>query len=107
MDQGSMDEIRALCSAGKIKWSLHASKRMLSRGINRSDVVQCLLHGEIIEKYPEYWLGPAALVLGRDAGEKTMHVVVGVGDYLHIVTAYYPSSEKFEPDGKTRRGQGK
>ncbi|MBR1886436.1 MAG: DUF4258 domain-containing protein [Schwartzia sp.] len=102
-----MDEIQARCVAGKIKWSLHASKRMLSRGINRSDVVQCLLHGEIIEEYPEYWLGPAVLVLGRDDGGNAMHVVVGVDDYLHIVTAYQPNSEKFESDGKTRKGQGK
>ena len=63
------------------------------------------MYGEIIEEYPDYWLNPAALIFGHKLNNQIIHVVVGMDDYLHIVTAYYPNPKKFEPDFKTRRRQ--
>lgn len=96
--------IRELCNCSKIKWSSHASARIQQRGISRKDVVNCIMNGEIIEQYPEYWLNPACLILGYSIENKIIHVVVGVDDYVHIVTAYFPNKEKFESDMKTRKG---
>ena len=59
--------------------------------------------GKIIEEYPDYWLNPAALVFGCKINGQIIHVVVGMDDFVHIVTAYYPNLEKFEADLKTRR----
>lgn len=59
--------------------------------------------GEIIEQYPEYWLNPACLIFGYSINNKIMHIVVGLDTYVHIVTAYFPTAEKFESDMKTRR----
>lgn len=99
----SIHDIHLRCQSGKIKWSLHASERLRKRNINTEDVLHCLMHGEIIEEYPDYWLNPAALVFGCKVNGQIIHVVVGMDDFVHIVTAYYPSLDKFEPDLKTRR----
>ena len=89
----SIHDINLRCQSGKIKWSLHASERLRKRNISTEDVLHCLRHGEIIEEYPDYWINPAALVFGCKVN----------GQVIHIVTAYYPSLDKFEPDLKTRR----
>ena len=99
----SIKDIQLRCQTGKIKWSLHASERLRKRNISTEDILHCLMHGEIIEEYPDYWLNPAALVFGCKVNGQIIHVVVGLDDFVHIVTAYYPNLEKFEPDLKTRR----
>lgn len=99
----SIRDIQMLCREGKIKWSLHVSERLRKRNISPDDVLHCLLNGEIIEEYPDYWINPAALVFGCKLDGQIIHVVVGVDDFVHIVTVYYPTLEKFESDLKTRR----
>ncbi len=100
-----IEEIQRLCSQSKIKWSGHASERIQQRGISREDVINCIMHGEIIEDYPDYWLNPASLIFGYSVNGKIIHVVVGIDNYIHIVTAYYPDKTKFESDMKTRKGR--
>ena len=95
--------IRDKCGDSAIRWSAHSTARMLQRGITREDVINCISNGEIIEQYPEYWLNPTCLVFGLDASGKILHVVVGVDEFVHVVTAYRPDSATFMPDMKTRR----
>lgn len=99
----TIQDVQNRCLAGKIKWSLHVSERLRKRNITPQDVIHCLMHGEIIEEYPDYWLNPAALVFGCKLDGQIIHVVVGLDDFVHIVTVYYPTLEKFESDLKTRR----
>jgi len=103
MDGLDIEDIRGKCAAGAIRWSAHSAARMLQRGITREDVVNCIMNGEIIERYPEHWLNPACLVFGLDASGTALHVVVGVDELVHVVTAYRPDSAAFMPDMKTRR----
>ncbi len=98
-----IEEIQKLCSQSKIKWSGHAAERIQQRGISREDVINCIMDGEIIEDYPDYWLNPACLIFGYSVNNKILHVVVGIDDYIHIVTAYFPDKTKFEADMKTRK----
>ncbi|MFG6377538.1 MAG: DUF4258 domain-containing protein [Lachnospiraceae bacterium] len=98
-----IEKIKELCSQSKIKWSGHAAERIQQRGISREDVINCIMGGEIIEEYPEYWLNPACLIFGYSVNNKIIHVVIGLDNYIHIVTAYFPNEEKFEPDMKTRK----
>ena len=76
---------------------------MQQMGISREDVINCILYGEIIEDYPNYWQNPACLIFGYTIDNKVIHVVVGTDNYVHIVTAYFPDESKFEPDMKTRK----
>ena len=103
MDCLDIEMIRGRCRDGAIRWSAHSAARMLQRDITREDVVNCILNGEIIERYPEYWLNPACLIFGSDVNGGILHVVVGIGEYVHIVTAYRPDDSTFMPDMKTRR----
>ena len=96
-------DVRNKCTEGKIKWSAHAAARIQQRGISRNDVISSIENGEIIEEYPDYWLNPACLIFGYAVDNKILHVVVGLDEFVHIVTAYYPDSGTFEADMKTRK----
>ena len=77
---------------------------MGDRDIRRDDVIHCIQNGEIIEDYPEDFPHPSCLIFGTTLDNRILHVVAGTdGTHLYIITVYYPSAEKFEPDMKTRR----
>ena len=101
----TIEAIREKCSVGAIRWSAHSTQRMLQRGITRADVLACITSGEIIERYPDNWLNPACLILGFDMAGNGLHVVVGVADSVHVVTAYRPDASTFMPDMRTRKGR--
>ena len=101
-----IDVIKSFIHERKIGWSLHSAQMMQKRGISRQDVLHCLENGEIIEDYPESFPHPSCLVFGYDLKETVLHVVVGIkNDILMIITTYYPDTEKFESDLRTRRKQ--
>jgi len=96
--------LRSLCAAGAIHWTTHALGRIQERGIHPSDVKHCIMTGEIIEQYPDDYPYPSCLVLGIAVNNRYLHIVVGLCDNaIFFITAYYPSSEKWEYDLKTRR----
>jgi len=96
--------IKQLCFERKIKWSVHAATRIQERGIERTDVINCLETGEIIENYPDDFPNPSVLVFGYSVMHKVLHVVAGCdGEYLYIITSYFPTTDKFEADLKTRK----
>lgn len=94
------------CNNGNILWSTHALSRLQERGIFRKDIRYAILNGEIIEQYPKDFPHPSCLVLGTTLENQPLHVVCSCdGEYITIITAYYPTSDKFESDNKTRKGQ--
>lgn len=98
------EQIRVLCLTRKIKWSTHAAERIQERGIARVDVLHCLENGEIIEDYPNDFPYPSCLVYGYTVKHIVLHVVVGCdGNYLYIITAYYPDVIHFSTDLRTRK----
>ena len=93
-----------LVDDNKIKWSVHCLERMGERDISRADVKNCICNGEIIEDYPNDFPHPSCLIFGYSVNNKILHVVVGTNEEeLYIITAYFPNSDKFESDMKTRR----
>lgn len=99
-----IEKLRDCCRQGKILWSTHGSSRIQQRGIMRADVINCIMAGEIIEDYPTDYPHPSCLIFGYTISEKIIHVVAGFdGDTLFIITAYFPNTEKFLDDLKTRR----
>ena len=82
----------------------HSMKRFRERGIRYDDIIACIKSGEIIEQYPNDFPNPSCLVLGSTCSGKYLHVVCGTdGEYLWIITAYYPSEDKWTSDYKTRK----
>lgn len=76
--------------------------------ISRADVKNCIMHGEIIEKYPDDFPHPSCLIFGYTVNGKVMHTVVSLdvgNDSIGIITVYFPNTDKFEADLKTRKGR--
>lgn len=47
---------------------------------------------------------PSCLILGYNINNKILHIVCGISeDTVHMITAYYPNTDKWEEDMKTRR----
>ena len=89
---------------GQVFWTYHVNMRLGQRFISRNTILAAEDY-EIIEAYPEDKYLPSYLLLGR-RGDASFHVLFGVdveGRNVRVVTAYYPSSEEWEPDLKTRR----
>ena len=98
--------IRQLCIERKIKWSIHSAQKMMERGIDRADVMNCLTSGEIIEDYPTDFPHPSCLVFGKSTSGKILHTVAGCdGKMLYVITAYFPDTRKFENDLRTRKAR--
>ena len=93
-------------SDSNIKWAKHCFERMQERDISINDVETCLQTGEIIEDYPDDFPHPSCLIFGYTKKNKILHIVVGSnGDTIFFITAYYPNTDKFEMDLKTRKGR--
>ena len=91
-------------SISNIKWAKHCLERMQERDISINDVKSCLQTGEIIEYYPDDFPHPSCLIYGRTLENKILHIVVGTDNStLFFITAYFPSTDKFEKDLKTRK----
>lgn len=101
----NLNLIKALASdIEKIHLTLHLLDRLRKRNISVSDVINGIQSGEIIEQYPDDYPHPSCLVFGKSINQKALHIVCGTdGQYLWIITAYYPDIDKWENDLKTRR----
>lgn len=91
-------------SASNVKWAKHCLERMQERDISIKDVEYCLLTGEIIEEYPDDFPHPSCLIYGKTKENRILHIVVGLNaETMFFITAYFPSTDKFEEDLKTRK----
>lgn len=99
-----IEDLRELIVKRQIKWTAHVAQRIQERDISKHDVTNCILCGEIIEKYPNDYPHPSCLVFGSTVKGKQIHVVVGSDHgFVYIITAYHPNIDKFEKDLKTRK----
>lgn len=101
-----MDFMRyqTLCSEPKILWTQHCLQKMQERDISRADVKNVIQNGIIIENYPDDFPNPSCLILGHSIQGRILHIVAGCDNInIYIITAYYPDTEKFEADLKTRK----
>ncbi len=105
MNELTAEQIRELAADLKnINLTLHVLERFRERGIQIPDIQNVLLHGEIIEQYPNDYPFPSCLELGASIAGTALHVCCGVGDNkIWIITAYYPDNSRWENDMKTRK----
>ncbi len=98
-----ISELRILCNAKKIKWTLHSLKRIRERGITSDEVIECIKAGEIIKQYEDDKPLPSCLIYSF-VNAKHIHVVVSSdGHQMYLITTYYPNSTEWEDDFKTRK----
>lgn len=96
--------LRAYYEQDRIIISKHAMERCRQRGIKQRDIKNCIFSGEIIEQYPDDFPFPSCLIFGYAVNDKIMHVVASdEGTASRIITAYFPNTDKFEDDLKTRK----
>ena len=99
----SIEELRKLCNDETIIMTSHILDMLRERNIRYGDIKDTIMLGEIIEQYPADYPFPSCLILGiiKNSG---LHVVAGIGEErIWIITAYRPSSDKWEDDLKTRK----
>lgn len=80
---------------GKYRFSDHAVKRMIKRSIDRSEVEQAILSGEIIEEYPEDKYSPGCLIYGKTEEGRNLHVQISLPPRIVVVTVYEPDPREW------------
>jgi hypothetical protein len=101
----NIELLQILCrDIENIEVTQHTLLRFWERGIVLKDVVNAIQSGEIIEQYPSDYPYPSCLVLGLSVNKSCLHTVCGVGNNkLWIITAYFPTSDMWESNNKTRK----
>lgn len=91
----------------KIIFTAHAVEEMNARHelITVEEIRDVLFKGEIIEDYPEDKRGHSCLMFYySEHTDRPVHAVCAPKDeYCAVITAYIPSSEKWDKDYRTRR----
>ena len=102
-----IDDFRKINKPPAIVITQHSRKRFAERGIQILDIINAIASGEIIEEYPDDRPFPSCLILGKSK-EKVIHIVASIDSgMIYLITAYIPTSEKWETDWKTRREKQK
>ena len=86
----SIAEIQERISKGEYRISDHAIKRMIQKSIERPEVVEALLNGEIIEEYPHDKYSPSCLIYGKTKAGRDLHVQVSLPPKVVVITTYGP-----------------
>lgn len=99
-----IETLKSINTINNIAITEHARIRLIERGITINDVVNCITSGEIIRQYEDDTPFPSCLILGISTHNTPIHAVVSTdNEYIHLITAYYPDTSKWESDFKTRK----
>lgn len=100
----SIEDLQQVNDEKNIVVTLHGHLRLIERNITIDDIVNAIETGQIIEQYPNDQPFPSCLVLGHTIQEKSIHIIVSLnGGKMYLITAYFPNSDKWESDMKTRK----
>ena len=81
----------------------HASDRAVLREIDNFEIEEAVIAGEVIEDYPDDKYGPSCLILGKTKAGRNLHVQVSYPPVVKVITAYEPTTAKWDEDLKTRK----
>jgi hypothetical protein len=100
-----IEKLRQYYEQDKVFVTAHAAERFRQRGIRVKSIRNAVKTGEIIEQYPDDFPFPSCLLLGKTEDDQWIHVVMSEeGSSTRIITAYYPDSDKWSEDYRTRKG---
>lgn len=100
-----LDFIKSCIRRKKIFWTYHVNMRMAERYFPRDIILASVDRYEIIETYPDDKYLSSCLVYACHE-DMILHILFALDretDTVRIITAYKPSPDKWEDDGKTRR----
>ena len=80
---------------GDYRISDHAVKRMIKRSIDRAELEETVMSGEIIEEYPDDKHSPSCLIYGKTNNGRDIHVQLSLPPLVVIITVYDPDSEEW------------
>jgi hypothetical protein len=86
----TIKEIQDKIKKSKYRFSDHAVKRMIKRSIDRSEVEEAVIRGEIIEEYPDDKYSPSCLVYGKTKEGRDLHVQISLPPTVVVITVYEP-----------------
>jgi hypothetical protein len=90
-----IDDIRIKIRTGDYRFSDHAVKRMMWRSIDRIEVEEAILSGEIIEEYPNDKYSPSCLIYGKSKAGRRLHVQISLPLAVIVITAYDPDETEW------------
>jgi hypothetical protein len=90
-----IEEIRVKITVEEYRFSDHAVKRMIKRNIERIEIEEAVITGEIIEEYPDDKYSPSCLIYGRTKSNRHLHVQVSIPPTVVIITAYEPDESEW------------
>ena len=94
-----LKEIIQLAGAGRVRISEHGYDELAEDGLSAREVVAGLVHGKVVEDYPDYPKGPCVLVLVQDRGGKPVHALWGIPkghtSPAVLITAYRPDPNRW------------
>ena len=80
----------------QVKISLHAAEEALTERITRAEIEAALLGAQVLEDYPDWWLGPSCLVYGQTQSGRDLHIVASYSELpITIITVYEPRLPKW------------
>ena len=95
--------LRKAVKGGQIEWKRHALERMIERVVSRTQVLEVLVKGDIIEEYDDDKPFPSTLILAF-VGKRALHVVVALNlGTAFVITVYEPQSNLFGPEFRERK----
>jgi len=104
LSENSLEEV--ICAfKKKVLFTSHALNQMnlTDRMIMKEEVIEIILHGQVIEEYLDDPRGKSYLICSAKPG-RTIHVVCAPKtEYLAIITAYIPTLDKWETNMRCRR----
>lgn len=80
---------------GEYRFSEHAVKRMIKRSIDRFEIEDAIINGEIIEEYPNDKYSPSCLIYGKTRNGRDLHVQASLPPSIVIITAYEPDPSEW------------
>ena len=98
-----LDMFKRAVREKQLKISLHAAEEALAEHITRPEIEAAMLSAQLLEDYPDWWLGPSCLIYGQTDAGRGLHIVASYsGLPVTIITVYEPRPPKWITP--TRRG---
>lgn len=93
-----INRIKDAIKSGRINITEHADEELANDEISNESLYYSVLHGEIIEEYPDDLPFPSCLIFGRDQQGRPIHSVWAYASESNIailITAYIPDANRW------------